>query len=262
MKYDIFTRGGEQMPRQARQESKTGVYHVMLRGVNKQAIFEEAEDYERFKETIKKYKSICGYEVFAYCLMSNHVHLLLKVESAVKDIGEIVKRLAGSYVYWYNRKYNRVGHLFQERFKSEPIEGDGSLLSAVRYVHRNPVKTGFNIENEYSSYNDYAKQEKGITDTGFILSIMSVEQYIDFHKLESDAEFMDINGKATSLNDADAKEVMGTVSGCKSIAEFQTLEQGFRDQYIKKLKGRGLSIRQISRLTGVSKGITEKILRQ
>ena len=84
------------MPRRARQKSSTGVYHVMLRSVNNQAIFEEAENYERFKETVSKYKQICSYKVFAYCLMSNHVHILLKVER--DNIGELIKRLAGKTV--------------------------------------------------------------------------------------------------------------------------------------------------------------------
>jgi hypothetical protein len=186
--------------------------------------------------------------------------MLLKVES--DGIGEIIKRLAGSYVYWYNLKYNRIGHLFQERFKSEPVEGDSYLLSVMRYIHRNPVMVGLNIENEYSSYNDYAKQEKGITDTEFIFGLMSVEQYIDFHKKETDDKIIDIDDKATNINDTNAKKIISIVSRCKSAAEFQALEQGLQNKYINQLKERGLSIRQISRLTGISKGITEKILRQ
>jgi len=186
--------------------------------------------------------------------------MLLKVESG--DIGEVIKRLAGSYVYWFNRKYHREGHLFQERFKSEPVEDDSYLLSVLRYIHRNPVKVGQTLGNEYSSYNDYAKKEKGIADTEFIFGLMSVEQYIGFHKIESDDKHMDFGNKATWLNDTDAKEVISMVSRCKSTAEFQNLEQGLQSQYIKLFRERGLSIRQISRLTGTSKGITEKILRQ
>ena len=256
----IFFGGGYIMPRRARRKSKTGVYHIMLRGVNKQVIFEDSEDYERFRETVNNYKSICGYCVFAYCLMSNHVHMLLKDESG--DIGAIIKRLAGSYVYWYNRKYQRVGHLFQERFKSEPIEDDSYLLSVLRYIHRNPVNVGLDIESKYSSYNEYTKQEKGITDTEFIFGLMSVEQYTDLHKKETSDKIIDFDDKATSINDTNAKEIISIVSRCKSAAEFQALEQGLQSKYINKLRERGLSIRQISRLTGTSKGITEKMLRQ
>ena len=78
----------------------------MLRGINKQIIFEEAEDYQRFLDTVKKYKIVSGYTIYAYCLMNNHVHILLKVGQ--EDLDLIIKRIAGSYVYWYNWKYGRI----------------------------------------------------------------------------------------------------------------------------------------------------------
>lgn len=112
------------MPRQARKKSASGIYHIVLRGINQQVIFEDEEDNNKFIETIKTYKAISGYKIYAYCLMSNHVHLLLKVEK--EDLDLIIKRIAGSYVYWYNWKYHRRGHLFQDRFKSEPVE-DGAV---------------------------------------------------------------------------------------------------------------------------------------
>ena len=88
------------MPRQARKRSKSGIYHIMLRGINKQIIFEEAEDYQRFLDTVKKYKIVSGYTIYAYCLMNNHVHILLKVGQ--EDLDLIIKRIAGSYVYCRN----------------------------------------------------------------------------------------------------------------------------------------------------------------
>ena len=91
------------MPRTPRQKSDSGIYHIMLRGINQQIIFEDDEDYIKFIDTLKSYKAISGYEVFAYCLMSNHVHILLKVGK--EDLDVIMKRIAGSYVYWYNWKY-------------------------------------------------------------------------------------------------------------------------------------------------------------
>jgi len=112
------------VPRQARKKSASGIYHIVLRGINQQVIFEDEEDNNKFIETIKTYKAISGYKIYAYCLMSNHVHLLLKVEK--EDLDLIIKRIAGSYVYWYNWKYHRRGHLFQDRFKSEPVE-DGAV---------------------------------------------------------------------------------------------------------------------------------------
>ena len=80
------------MPRQARKKSKTNTYHIMLRGINHQIIFEEREDYERFIKTLARYKTISGYTVYAYCLMSNHIHLLIK--EGKENLEQIMKRVA------------------------------------------------------------------------------------------------------------------------------------------------------------------------
>lgn len=87
------------MPRKAREKSSTGIYHAMLRGINGQKIFEDYEDYERLIQTIVKYQEVCGYQIYAYCLMSNHIHLLIK--EGKDDLG-VFRRIGASYVYWYN----------------------------------------------------------------------------------------------------------------------------------------------------------------
>ena len=98
------------MPRRARKKSSSGIYHVVLRGINKQRIFEDDQDNQKYLETIKAYKETCEYEVYAYCLMSNHIHLLMK--EGKEDLGIAFRRIGASYVYWYNWKYSRRGHLF------------------------------------------------------------------------------------------------------------------------------------------------------
>ena len=126
------------MPRQARKKSKSNIYHSILRGINWQIIFEDSEDYTRFIETLDRYKAVSGHKVFAYCLMSNHIHILIKEEKEEPDL--IMKRIACNYVYWYNSKYYRNGHLFQDRFRSEPVETDEYFLTVLRYIHQNPIK--------------------------------------------------------------------------------------------------------------------------
>jgi len=245
------------VPRQARQKSESGIYHIMLRGINQQVIFEDEEDGEKFLETLKTYKAISGYKIFAYCLMNNHLHLLLKVEKEELDI--IFKRIAGSYVYWYNRKYHRRGHLFQDRFKSEPVEDDAYFLTVLRYIHQNPVKTGAKIDqHKFSSYNDYTNEISGLVDIDFALSMMNTKQFIAFNNEKNEDKCLDFEEKDFRLSDMDAKVIIQNISKCKNATEFQALEQKKRDEYIKKLREKGLSIRQISRLTGVSFNIVRK----
>src|SRR5690554_3854054 len=126
------------MPRRAREKSSTGVYHVMLRGINKQKIFHDQEDYEKFIEIVKNYKELCTYELYAYCLMSNHFHLLIK--EGKEELAAVFRRIGAKYVYWYNLKYKRCGHLFQDRYRSEVVETQQYLLTVLRYIHQNPLK--------------------------------------------------------------------------------------------------------------------------
>ena len=136
------------MPRTARTKSESGIYHVMLRGINQQVIFKDEEDNRKFLEVLNDCKAVSGYKLFAYCLMGNHIHLLIKVEK--EDLEQIFKRIGGRFVYWYNGKYSRGGHLFQDRYKSEPVETDEYFLAVLRYIHQNPVKAGWRcISNRF-----------------------------------------------------------------------------------------------------------------
>ena len=249
------------MPRLPRQKSDSGIYHIMLRGSNQQVIFEDDEDYFKFIETLENYKAVSGYKVFAYCLMSNHIHILIKVQK--EDLDLIMKRIAGSYVYWYSWKYYRKGHLFQDRFKSEPIEDDSYFLTVLRYIHQNPVKAGIvkSIDDyRFSSYNEYTGEDSSnIVDCEFAFSLMKKDKFIDFNTEKNDEVCLDIDPKEFRINDSDAIKIIKKVSKSDNATEFQELPQEKRDKFIKRLKESGLSIRQISRLTGISRSIVEKI---
>ena len=117
------------MARKARRHSNTGIYHVMLRGINRQDLFHEESDYLFFLERLhllahpKNEKNepaspLC--DIYAYCLMTNHVHVMLATKE--KELSDVVKPLAISYARYYNTKYSRCGYLFQDRFKSEPVD--------------------------------------------------------------------------------------------------------------------------------------------
>ena len=229
----------------------------MLRGINRQQIFEDKEDKLRFLETLLKYKKQCEYEVYAYCLMGNHVHILLK--EGLEDLTLVFKRIAGSYVYWYNWKYHRTGHLFQDRFKSEPVEDDAYFMTVVRYIHQNPIKAGLCKsvdEYEFSSYNEYVEQKR-IVDTDFCLGMIAKEQFIEFNNEYNEDVCLDISENFCRLTDDEAMSIIQKISKCKTVSEIQLLEKKRRNILIQKSYQKGLSIRQISRITGISKKIVE-----
>ena len=189
--------------------------------------------------------------------MSNHVHILLK--EGKENLTLVLKRIAGSYVYWYNWKYHRSGHLFQDRFKSEPVEDDAYYLTVIRYIHQNPVKAGIcrNVDGyKFSSYNEYINNAT-LIDTDFCLGIIDKEQFIEFNNEFNDDVCLDISNNDFRLNDDEALKIILKTCRCKSVSDFQKFDKIKRNYYIGKFYQKGLSIRQISRLTGLSRKVVE-----
>ncbi|MEG6523513.1 transposase [Desulfotomaculum sp. 1211_IL3151] len=252
------------MPRAAREKSSTGIYHVMLRGSNHKILFEDNEDYQKYLETIKTFQEKSGYAIYAYCLMSNHIHLLIK--EVTEDLGIVFRRLGASYVHWYNRKYSRRGHLFQDRYKSEMVETDSYFLTVLRYIHQNPYKAGMvkNIADyPWSSYGEYVGEPR-ICDVEFGYNLFStnrvkaVKLFKEFNLAENQDRCLDYD-PGVRLNDTEASNFIRSISGVQSPTEIALLEKGKRNEVIKKCKAKGLSIRQIERLTGISFGVIRTI---
>jgi REP element-mobilizing transposase RayT len=251
---------GALMPRGARKKSNTGIYHVVLRGINKQRIFEDEQDYRKFLETIKTNKDKSGYTLFAYCLMSNHIHLLMKEGN--EPIGNTFRRVGATFVYWYNWKYSRRGHLFQDRYKSEVVETDSYFLTVLRYIHQNPSKAGIVKEIDryhWSSYQEYTTKQE-ICDTTFALKMFSedyqeaLELWQKFNHTENNDQCLEYDD-GTRLNDLEATGLIQSIVGVKIPIEIQRYEKQKRNLVIKKLKEQGLPTRQIARLTGISYGV-------
>lgn len=252
------------MPRIARLRSEAGVYHVMARGINKQDIFLEGDDRHRFLATLAKVKAKTMCKVYGYCLMSNHVHLLLS-EGEEGNIGEIMQRLGSSYVYWYNRKYERVGYLFQDRFLSEPVESDAYLLSVLRYIHQNPVKAGIVTDcsqyvwSSYLAYTVGKEHEAGLTDTELILELSSgVELFKDYHQHMGEMSFEAVETKPR-LKAAQVLSLAERIMGEVPLAALPTLQAAERNRILRELKATpGISCAQIASLVGVGKKVVER----
>ncbi|MPM54421.1 hypothetical protein SDC9_101199 [bioreactor metagenome] len=192
--------------------------------------------------------------------MGNHVHLLLHELNEKTEI--IMRRIGASYVYWYNWKYRRCGHLFQDRYKSEAVETDVYFLTVLRYIHRNPVKAGLvkkASEYKWSSYNDYVHR-KGVTDIDFTLNTIdgnrknTVESFVKYHEMQNEDDCLDI-GDSLRLTDEEAKDIIKKKCGISSTLQIRELDKEKRDKYLTELKQAGLSTRQLERLTGLGRSI-------
>ena len=250
------------MPRQARRKSESRIYHIMLRGINQQQIFEDSEDCEKFLQILKDCKVVSEYKLFAYCLMGNHIHLLVREDK--ETIEQVMKRIATRFVYWYNVKYQRVGHLFQDRFKSEPIENDAYFMTVIRYIHQNPVKAGIckNVcEYEYSSYKSFF-DNSDLVDKDFVFGIIPIELFEKFNAEITNDKCLETEDKPfVRVTDEQAQKIIYKYSKCKSVADFQKLKSVSKEKCITKFHENGVSIRQIARLCGETKGMVEKYLR-
>ena len=126
------------MARHLRAEVEGGLYHIIARGNNRQNIFHTEEDFKKFLSLLLTQKAKLGFYLYSYCLMSNHFHLL--IERQAEPIGRIMQRVLTGYSQYHNRKYRKVGHVFQGRHKSILCEADRYLAELVRYIHLNPVR--------------------------------------------------------------------------------------------------------------------------
>ena len=250
------------MPRQARKLSGSGIYHVMQRGIDRQTIFAEPQDYTVFLKILQECRALCGFKLYAYCLMGNHVHLLLKVEN--DPLEAIFKRICGQYASWYNAKYDRVGHLFQDRFRSEPVENDEFFLTVLRYIHQNPVKAGLCGKPEdyrYSSYSEYLSGSDAI-DSAFVLDMLPLEEFVRFNHAPNDDECLEVStGKRRALTDDQVQELFFRDFRVRTAEEFLGLDEERKCGAIRMAHHQGASVRQLSRLTGLGKGWIEKWLK-
>ena len=253
------------MPRSARKKGNSGIYHIILRGINRQNIFEDREDNQKFLDVLQRYKEISAYSLYAYCLMGNHVHLLLQV--GVEPMAHFMRRICGSYVYWYNKKYERIGNLFQDRFKSEPVEDNEYFLTVLRYIHQNPCKVGLVKElghYNWSSYGSYINENRNklsLVDVGFTFKvydedkIKAVHYFKEHHNIGTIDACLDMEERFC-ISDQEAAKIIKALCKINSGPELQEMEKTQKNIYLKKLKDEyNLSIRQISRLTGINRGI-------
>jgi len=202
------------------------------------------------------------FDVYAYCLMPNHVHLLLKI-AADEEVGNIIKRITVGYVRYHNLQYARTGHLFENRFKSEPVEDESYFLTVLRYIHQNPVKAGIVKELEdyqWSSFNQYIKEDnRNLLDTKFALKLFpNSEAFVKFMKEENDDKCLE-DEQIKAYTDEDLKDIITSYIevDLSSIAE---LDKKRRNELLKNIKNiTGASNRQLARVLDIGRGILERV---
>ena len=252
------------MPRRARQQSESGITHVVVRGINREVIFHDILDYRCFLEFLRKVLSETGAVLLAYCLMPNHVHLL--IQEGDQSISVLMHRLGVRYAYWFNKKYHRTGHVFQDRFFSRPVEDDGYLLMVIHYIHFNPVKAKLCDAPEdylWSSRRGLVSGDS-LVDRARLAQLIPIEALLRSERaypLESSfGEQLDRSLEFRPYPIAD-DEMRARLTQVVGVADAEAIRDLPRDQQrvgVSALQAAGASIRQISRLTGLDRKVVTR----
>jgi len=145
------------MPRIARITISNGYYHIITRGNQKQPVFMDDSDYEKYVSLLSKYKKRYKFKLYCFCLMPNHVHLIMEVTNPL-NLKRIMHGLNLSYTIYFNSKYKKIGHLWQDRFKSKIIQGTDYLLECIKYIENNPVRTSLTSKLSQYKWSSYVSK--------------------------------------------------------------------------------------------------------
>ncbi len=252
------------MPRQARAKSSSKIYHCIIRGIDKRDIFLDDVDRNKFMKELSATKEKFKYKLHAYCLMDNHVHIL--IEEKESELAKIMHDLMLKYSVYFNLKYERVGHLFQNRFISKPVETELYLLTVQRYIHQNPP---YMQTYRWSSYGQYAGSKKGIADTELILSRFGKngnKAKEEFKKYTCDkslkisvADYKD-SELAGSVPDSKVVKIIGELLNLENIFEIKKYNTKIRNKFLKKIfEIDGITVGQLSRIMEIDKKTLYKI---
>jgi len=265
------------MARRLRLASDSGVYHVILRGVNRQDIFENEKDFLKFlslmervvypvDETGKPVPSMLI--IYAYCLMPNHVHLLVREQKC--GISAAIRWLSGTYAGYFNVKYEHVGHLFQGRFGSEVVNDWEYFLTLMQYIHQNPVAGGLVkkvSDYRWSSWREY--DPKMVCDVPMCatksvftkISFDALEELVDT-PLPKTQRILDFDSDTGwRVTDERLREFIRAEFGIAEVTAVQHLDKAERNEVIKRLLMFCRNVRQISRVTGISRGVITRLIK-
>lgn len=249
------------MATKPRKRSKSGFYHVFQRGVSLFDIFEDDEDREFYLQRLVRYASEIGVEIHAWCLLSNHTHLLLRADR--ESLSSLMRKLGSVYARFFNARHGRTGPLFERRFGSVCVETDAQFMSVIRYIHRNPLHHEERTligDYQWSSFGEYAASSPKTCEIGFALYLFGgVDELVRFHlqKHDSDRErHLDI-GTIGPMRDEEARmranQALLDAGFEIQVSRIGSLPRKLRDAAIACVKRAvGCSLRQIQRLTAVA----------
>lgn len=204
------------MARKTRVHYEGALYHVICKGNNGDEIFKTKEDKKKYIDTIMRYKERYDFRLYSYCIMSNHVHMVIEVGRV--PLSKIMQGIQQVFTVHYNKEHSRTGHVFEQRYKAILCDSDKYLLPLIKYVHQNPIrnqlKEGFNYE--WSSYKSYLNYNSDFVDIKFPLSF-----YGNKTRVQIKNYLKDMNIQDEDLKLFESERLSGDIDKSNSIKEIK-----------------------------------------
>jgi len=260
------------MGRISRLISENGVYHIISKSVEETNLFNNDEERKLFLKILSEEKNKFNVKIFAFCLMKNHYHLLIKTTD--NNLSNFIRNLNFRYSQLYNLKNFRKGHLFMDRFKSYLIKNDGYLLNVSRYIHLNPLESNLVKKPEtykWSSYKDYYYDEKDdLIDKKEFYEITSINknEYINYindliENFYLKANFIEDFENQSDLEDEDGRKIFKIISFLKTNFDSNiTNKRIYRDLIIYYLINKNYSSLKISLFFNLSRSQVSRIVQK
>ncbi len=227
------------MSRQARNQLKTNLFHIMVQGINKSYIFNDSIDIKYYIKLLYEFNSQHNIQIIAYCVMNNHTHILIKCEK-INELSKYMKMVNVKFSRYYNKKHNRVGYVFRDRFKSQGIYSEKHMYNCIRYIYENPVKAGICKKPEEYPYSNY-----------------SINKKIDIYNNEDNWAFIDTEEDTNRCCEVMLKEILK-----KNNIDFVELKNNRDILYdiVKIMSKRyNYSLRKISEKLGIGRESIRKL---
>lgn len=234
-------------------QSEGNYYHVTARGAGRRILFEDNDDRAEYLRLLRKFTDETTGEVLAWCLMGNHVHVLFRMD--LHELSSLVHRLHTCYAQHFNGRHGHVGPVFQGRFDSKPVHTEEHLLSAVCYIHKNPVDLGIPDWGSYawSSYREFLSEAPSEGQRMILELFGGADGFVRFHESEQVSEIA-LGGYGRKVTDADAESALIRLYGKHFSDALAAMPAKERAEAFARLHySFSLSIRQIERLTGIGR---------
>ncbi len=243
------------MARNLKKNMNTSFFHIMSQGINKEYIFDLQAEKRKYMKILKETKEKIDIIILAYCIMGNHTHLLFQEEDK-EQLTKFMHMVNLLYAKYYNKKYDRVGYVFRDRYKTQPIYSEKQLYCCVKYIHNNPVKA--NICDKPEDY-EYSSCKGNIFNTNTELE-KNVRKFICMEEVEEDDEFALM--EAEQDKEQTGKEILKMFMLQNNVRpnELKDNKELLR-KIVKNLNGNyRISFRTIEKLLGIGRETLRKVV--